>query len=48
MTVYPDGKVRYPFDLPKDVRPGQHVVTVTYQDRVLDSSTLSLRPAPKY
>jgi hypothetical protein len=48
MTVYPDGKVRYPFDLPTGVRPGEHVVTVTYDHRVLDSSPLSLRPAPKY
>jgi hypothetical protein len=48
MTVYPDGKVRYPFDLPKGVRPGRHHVKVTYQGQVLDSSTLTLRPAPRF
>jgi hypothetical protein len=34
MTVYPDGKVSYP------------LVPVTYNNHVLDSSTLRLRPAP--
>jgi hypothetical protein len=48
MTVYPDGKVSYPFDLPKGTHPGRHVVKVTYEHQVLDSSTLTLRPAPRY
>jgi len=48
MTVYPDGKVRYPFDLPARTRPGPHIVTVTYGHRVLDVSLLWLRPAPRY
>ncbi len=48
MTVYPDGKVQYPFNLPKGTRPGLHLVTVLYGHKVLDVGALMLKKAPAF